>query len=345
MNSERWQMVTIPFRAPARILCLVAALLTGSSAEALVLPRLILDRTTGLSITGAVNSTYIIQYSTNLAQQAGWQTLSLITLSSNRAVVPSTVPTTTGMRFYRAILTSMVAPSNMVLIQSGTFTMGSPSTELDRFSDEGPQTTVAFTRPIFMGVHPVTQGEYQSVTGVNPSFFTGNSSRPVEQVSWTDATNYCAMLTHRELTASRIQPGWKFRLPTEAEWEYACRAGTTNRFYYGDDLTYASLPIHAWFADNSGGQTMPVGQKPANPWGLFDMGGNVWEWCDDWYGPYPGGSVTDPRSTDPNSGIRVLRGGSWNDEARACRSAYRGADLPDSSFSFYGFRVVLVLEN
>ena len=100
---------------------------------------------------------------------------------------------------------------------------------------------------------------------------------------------------------------------------------------------------YAWFIDNAGGQTHPVAQKPSNPWGLYDMIGNVWQWCDDWYAPYPGGSVTDPHATDSSLGIRVLRGGSWNDDARACRSAYRSADSPDSGFSFYGFRVVLVL--
>ncbi len=299
----------------------------------------------GLSITGAVNSTYLIQYSTNLAQPTGWLTLNLITLSSNTAVVPSTIPANVGVRFYRAVLTSLVAPSNMVLIQAGTFTMGSPVSEQDRFIDEGPQTTVTLSRPFFMGLRPVTQAEYQSVTAVNPSFFTGNSSRPVEQVTWSDATNYCSLLTQRERLAGRIAVGWKFRLPTEAEWEYACRAGTTNRFYYGDDLTCSSLPNYAWFADNSGGQTAPVAQKPANPWGLYDMIGNVWEWCDDWYAPYPGGSVTDPRSTDSTSGIRVLRGGSWNDEGRSCRSAYRSADSPTAHYNFYGFRVALVLED
>jgi formylglycine-generating enzyme required for sulfatase activity len=305
-----------------------------------------LNRASGLSIIGAVNSTYIVQYSTNLAPSSGWRTLGLITLSTNRAVVSNTVPAATGMRFYRAVLTSLVAPSNMVLIQPGTFVMGSPITELDRYSDEGPQTTVTFTRPFFMGRHPVTQGEYQSVRGANPSFFTGDANRPVEQVSSTDAGRYCTQLTQRELTAGRIPPGWKFRLPTEPEWEYTCRAGTTNRYYYGDDLAYSSLANYAWFTGNSGGQTWPVEQKPANPWGLYDMMGNVWEWCDDWYAPYPGGSVTDPRSTDSTSGIRVLRGGSWIDDAPACRSAYRIADSPtDARFNFYGFRVVLALED
>ena len=329
---------------PLWLFCLaVCWLASGASTPAVVPPQLALSRVNGVTVNGTANSTYIIQYSTNLADASGWQTLTLITLSSNKAIVPSTVPITTGIRFYRALLASMTPPANMVLIQPGTFVMGSPSTEEDRFNDEGPQTTVTLTRPFFIGTHLVTQGEYLSVRGVNPSFFTANTNLPVEQVSWTDASNYCSLLTERELTAGHIQPGWKFRLPTEAEWEYVCRAGTTNRFYFGDDLTYSLLPNYAWFTDNSSSQTHPVGQKPANPWGLYDMIGNVWQWCDDWYAAYPGGSLTDPHPTDSTLGIRVLRGGSWNDDARACRSAYRSADLPDSGFNFYGFRVVLVI--
>src|SRR5262249_41853232 len=162
-----------------------------------------------------------------------------------------------------------------------------------------------------MAVHPVTQGEYQSVTGVNPSFFSGSTNLPVEQVSWIDATNYCGMLTQRERAAGHIAASWQYRLSTEAEWEYACRAGTTTRFYYGDDLSYLNLTNNAWYEDNSDDQTHPVGLKPANPWGLYDMGGNVSEWCLDWYAPYPGGNVTDPLATDSTSGLRVLRGGSW----------------------------------
>jgi formylglycine-generating enzyme required for sulfatase activity len=234
----------------------------------------------------------------------------------------------------------------MVLINPGSFTLGSPVTEGDRFSDEGPQTTVTLTRTFYMALRPVTQRDYQDVMGVNPSSFTGDSNRPVDQVSWSEATNYCLLLTQRELAAGRISTGWKFRLPTEAEWEYACRAGTTNRFYYGNDPGYTNLASYAWYADNSGAQTHPTGQKPANPWGLYDMHGNIWEWCGDWYAPYPGGSVNDPMATDSSSGVRVLRGGSWLDDARFCRSACRIGDYPDDThYNFYGFRVVLAPDN
>ena len=138
-----------------------------------------------------------------------------------------------------------------------------------------------------MGKYEVTQGEYLAVMGSNPSCFQPSDgrhpNRPVEQVSWYDATNYCGQLTQRERAAGRIATNSVYRLPTEAEWEYACRAWTSTRFSYGDDPGYTNLTNYAWYGDNSGGTTHPVGQKLPNPWGLYDMHGNVWEWCQDWY--------------------------------------------------------------
>jgi len=191
----------------------------------------------------------------------------------------------------------------------------------------------------WMGVHEVTQSEYQTVIGSNPSTFPGDTNRPVETVTWDNATNYCRVLTLSERTAGRIPAGWGYRLPTEAEWEYACRAGArTTRFSYDDDLSATALTNYAWYFGNAGSTTHPAGQKLANPWGLMDMHGNVWEWCQDWYGTYPGGSVTDPQG--PVSGVnRVVRGGSWNDLADFCRSAGRVNVV--GSTSFFGFRVVL----
>ena len=223
-----------------------------------------------------------------------------------------------------------------------TFNLGSPPDELDRFDDEGPQTAVTISHGFRMGIHPVTQQEYQSVTGNNPSFFSGDPNLPVDQVSWQDATNYCALLTQQEAAAGRIPAGSHYRLPTEAEWEYAARATTSTRFFYGDDLDYTELANYAWYGDNSDDQTQPVGQKPANAWGLNDVSGNVWEWCQDWYGPYPGGAQTDPQGPADGS-YRVLRGGSWASNEILCRSACRIADFPTSIFYEYGFRVVLDL--
>src|SRR6185503_12034619 len=150
-------------------------------------------------------------------------------------------------KFYRVLL--QVPPANVVFIPPNTFTMGSPTNEQDRNIFEGPQTTVTLTRGFWIGKHEVTQGEYLDVTGTNPSDFPGELSRPISSVTWFDATNYCWLLTQRELAAGRIPVGSKYRLPTEAEWECAARAGTTTRFSYGDDPSYASLTNYAWFLD------------------------------------------------------------------------------------------------
>lgn len=163
-------------------------------------------------------------------------------------------------------------------------------------------------------------------------------NRLVERVSWNDAVAYCAALTLSERAAGRCPADWAYRLPTEAEWEYACRAGTTTRFSYGDDLGYTLLANYAWYNGNSGGTTHPVGQKAPNPWGLHDMEGNVWEWCWDRFGPYAGG--TDPRGSTTGSG-RVIRGSGWGGGASFARCAFRGVNLPTTTGHVQGFRAVL----
>ena len=246
-------------------------------------------------------------------------------------------------RFYRALLQG--PPTNMVFIPANTFTMGNPTNEPDRSIFEGPQSTVTLTRGFWIGKYEVTQGEYLAVMGEKPSDFPGDLSRPVSSVTWLDATNYCGKLTRRELAAGRIPTGSQYRLPTEAEWECAARAGTLTRFSYGDDPSYASLTNYAWFLDLSVLDLIvhPVGQKLPNPWGLYDMYGNVWEWCQDWYGDLPGGIQTDPTGPPSNpTGNKVLRGGAYDYPNSSCRSAsrlFRNAILPDSDV---GFRVVLV---
>ena len=166
-------------------------------------------------------------------------------------------------------------------------------------------------------------------------------------MSWPDATNYCAQLTQREIIAGRISPGSQYRLPTEAEWECAARAGTSTRFSYGDDPDYSSLTNHAWYYANSDFTVHPVGRKLPNPWGLYDLEGNVWEWCQDWLGDLPGGTVTDPQGPATNpTGWKVIRGGGYDFAEPDCRSArrYFFGNHPALNDSNLGFRVVLVVE-
>jgi len=238
----------------------------------------------------------------------------------------------------------------LVLIPAGEFMMGSPEDERGPLHREGPQHRVRITRPFYFGVYPVTQEEYERVMGTNPSAFSRdgrNSDRvsgldtsrfPVERVSWNDAMEFCRRLS--ALPAER-SAGREYRLPTEAEWEYACRAGTTTRYSFGNDASH--LGEYAWYVDNSERRTHRVGQKRANPWGLYDMHGNVWEWCSDWYASdyYANSPVNDPQG--PASGsLRVRRGGAWRDGAGGCRSAHRLGLGPGRRITYLGFRVALV---
>ena len=191
--------------------------------------------------------------------------------------------------------------------------------------------TVRLTQGYWMSDHEVTQAEYQAVMGSNPSQFKGDLNRPVEEVSWDDAVAYCKKLTERERAAVRITAQQEYRLPTESEWEYAARAGTTG-------ARHGESSAIGWHEGNHGSGTNPVKQKAPNAWGLHDMMGNVYEWCSDIYGKYPTGSVTNP--TGPGSGSdRVYRGGCWYTEP--WRSAKRNGNLPSIQGDGLGFRTAL----
>jgi outer membrane protein assembly factor BamB len=247
----------------------------------------------------------------------------------------------------------------LALLPPGEFPMGSPDSDPDAREDEKPQHRVRITRPFSMGLYEVTQEEYQRVMGSNPSFFspTGpgkdrvaglNTGRfPVEQVRWHDAVAFCKRLS--ELPAEKAA-GRVYRLPTEAEWEYACRAGATTRFHTGDSLS----SLQANFNGNHPAGTAAkgpfltrstaVGSYAPNAWGLYDMHGNVWEWCADWYGrTYYRESPSEDPSGPATGSSRVIRGGEWYGDARDCRCAFRYADLPDGVFYVMGFRVVMTL--
>ncbi len=229
----------------------------------------------------------------------------------------------------------------LIWIPAGEFIMGSPSDEPGRDWDEGPQTRVVIAHGFWMGKCEVTQAEFQRVMGYNPSNEAGPPNRPVEKVSWYEAIDYCTRLTRGEETAGRLPDGYSYRLPTEAEWEYACRAGTTTRFSFGDDPAEVHLGEYAWYAGNSDSTSHPVGTRRPNPWGLYDMHGNVWEWClDRWPGSLPGGTITN-RPALAQGTLRTTRGGSWLYDSRACRSANRDDYSPGDRCSDIGFRIVL----
>ncbi len=212
-----------------------------------------------------------------------------------------------------------------ILIPAGEFQMGSK----DGFDNEKPAHLVRITKPFYLGTYQVTQGQWQAVMGNNPSHFTGDLNRPVETVSWEDAQVFLQRLQERE-------KGKAYRLPTEAEWEYAARAGSTGAYCFGDDVS--QLKEYAWYEANAGGTTHPVGQRKPNAWGLYDMHGNVWEWCHDGRRTYTSASVSDPLGPTTKDAHRVLRGGNWYVDAQYVRSALRFAFDPGYRYVFFGFR-------
>ena len=244
-----------------------------------------------------------------------------------------------------------------VLIPPGEFMMGSRDTAAqvaarcggfeppaEWFADEHPQHRVKITRAFFLGAHEVTQAQYEAVRGKNPAYFTFmGAQNPVDTVSWNDAQEFCRRVSQRG--------GVMYRLPTETEWEYACRAGTTRPFYTGETISTDQANYHGdyWYGNGARGQsrekTLPLGSFAPNAWGLYDMHGNVWEWCADWYdwNYYEKGPAVDPEG--PRSGtVRVLRGGSWFNLPFECRSARRYSKGPTLASVNGGFRVVMHVE-
>ena len=233
----------------------------------------------------------------------------------------------------------------MVWLKPGEFTMGSPPGEIGHADDE-TQYDVEISKGYWLGKYEVTQGEWESRMGSNPSLFKNDPRLPVETVSWEDAMAFCTKLTERERAAGRLPSHLEYSLPTEAEWEYACRAGTTGPFHYGSSLdsSMANFDGEHPYGDGRKGvyrrTTIEVGSFIKNAWGLYDMHGNVSEWCLDRYGDYPSGNVTDPVGSNSGS-YRVLRGGSWNYNAQYCRSACRSNVAQDSRSEYLGFRLAI----
>jgi sulfatase modifying factor 1 len=267
--------------------------------------------------------------------------------------IPKTVPETPawadtfGVDTFGVFAGITVAgvPQMLRWIEPGNFLMGSPENELGRYDDEGPQHEVTIPHGFWVGQTPVTQEFYETVAGKNPSHFEGDARRPVENVSWRDAVAFCDKLNNLLPECGDMHA----RLPSEAEWEYACRAGTTAALHNDKPLTSETgacpnLDEVAWYHQNSKSTTHAVGAKLPNRWGLYDMLGNVWEWCEDqWHSNYEG--APDDGSAwcgeDTEGAYRVTRGGCWLSYARYCRSAYRIGWLPGFRRQDLGFRLVL----
>ncbi len=246
-------------------------------------------------------------------------------LSEERIAVNNGSPTHLMREFRNSLGLSLIA------IPPGRFVMGSSPAERVAYDDEFPAHEVEIDQPFWLGKFPVTQDQYELVMGENPSrFLECGGTAPVENVTYDQATEFCRRLTELD---SRTAPGRVYRLPCEAEWEYACRAGTT--WTYGSCPTAEFLEKYAWYADNSGNRTHGVGQKRPNAWNLFDMLGNVWEWCADYYRLYS--SPDDDQR--PDAGHRVYRGPGWYSPADRCRPAYRYRAKPHFRESDLGFRV------
>ncbi|MBD3266006.1 SUMF1/EgtB/PvdO family nonheme iron enzyme, partial [bacterium] len=223
-------------------------------------------------------------------------------------------------------------PLELIRIPAGTFTMGSPQSEKDRQNDEGPPHPVKISQQFYLGKYEITQAQWKAVMGYNPSANGDKPNFPVETISWEDTQDFLQEL-------NKLNLGY-FRLPTEAEWEYACRADSTARFHFGDDAFYSRINSHAWNRQNAGEESHEVGFKSPNAWNLFDMTGNVWEWCKDWKDAYTAAKQIDP--TGPASGsAKVIRGGAFDYHPKYCRSAARNGFNPKLRFPNTGFRVLM----
>lgn len=217
----------------------------------------------------------------------------------------------------------------LILIPAGEFDMGSAYPEQSRANDEGPVHRITISKPFYIGRYEITQAQWKAVMGYSLSHLK-DPNLPADGIDWSKAVDFCKRLSERQFEI--------FRLPTEAEWEYACRAGTVTAYSFGNDPT--SLTQYAWCNSNSNHKTHLVGQKKPNAFGLYDMHGNVWEWCSDFYDDYLVDSTVDP-SGPPDGSCRILRGGSWFCTPGPCRSANRGWNTPETRDDDVGFRIVL----
>jgi formylglycine-generating enzyme required for sulfatase activity len=291
-----------------------------------------------LNWRGIAGDQFELHFKTNLSD--AWQPLSVSILTNGMEFsFVDTAHTHEHACFYRIQrLPRLELPDSMVWVPPGEFMMGTPAGDTNRTPSELQQFEASFSHGFWIGQHEVTQWEYQNVTCTNPATYSSDLNNPVEKISWPDAMDYCTRLTQRERQTGRLPDGYTYRLPSEAEWEYAARAGTTNSYSFGDDPSL--LSTYGWYVGNSGARSHPAGQLQANPWGLQDIHGNVLEWCQDWIQATPPGPVTD--FIGATSGpYHAVRGGGWSFGWASCRCSWRAGYAPVARQPYLGFRVVL----
>lgn len=318
-----------------------------------------------LRLDGPSNIQYRVETRSAWGDTNAWQILTNVLVTTPPASLALSNTAGGPMKFYRASLSSN--DLTMVWIPPGTFNMGSVTNEVRtninwQMIPETPLTTVTLTKGFWICKYELTQAAYMAVMTNNLSYFTNGvdpNTAPADRLTYNQASNFCATLSRIERRANRLPEGYTYRLPTEAEWEYACRAGTTNQFFFGDYPNYAFNPTntplgnYSWYFKNSRGAPHPVGQKLPNPWGLYDVYGNMCEWVIDRPAPYPGGHVTNYVATTFSNAagyyfsnmdrtMGVYRSGNWNDiDLRGQRSAARIAGWLNTFWQNLGLRLVL----
>ncbi len=268
----------------------------------------------------------VLYRTTNAAAASGeWQPLHAFPAKEAVRALTEVQPTESSQAFFRLVLHEMSVHSDMVWVPPGQFQLGSPYDEAERYADEGPQQLKVIPVGFWVHKYEVTQAEYIELMGNNPSFGYNSeagelaANLPVDSVTWEEAKEYCRRLNKQELEANRVPPGYEYRLPTEAEWEYVARAGTTGAYSFGESDQVVHLGEFGWWRENSGETPMPVGQLAPNPWGLYDIHGNVFEWCLEDYDAYEEGGFVAFSGAD----YKVIRGGSFYCPATILRSACR----------------------
>ena len=274
----------------------------------------------------------------SLAEDDNWEAVHAFSSSKYKVAELPIKPKIGEKAYFKLSWQPINLPDGLIWIPPGEFNMGSPIEEIGRFKDEGPVHSAFMPHGFWMEKYEITQQRFRNIMGNNPSSTEFIPNLPVNQVTWHEAVKFCEKLTKTSRSNGQLPLGYVYRLPTEIEWEFACRAGTKSAYSYGDSIEI--LSEYGWWAKNSGNQPEPVGQLKPNPWGLYDMHGNLFEWCLDSYEAYPGG-----KAFSSTGNMKVLRGGAYYCPSNILRSACRAeSQKPDYRWILAGFRVVLAPE-